>query len=140
MRSSYSSKVESSCSKPALWVPQIFHTGLAVVGIPVSGARDVPAWHDIDLQNWIGGRHVRRGQPELTPHDVAALRDRARLVECDLAVAALTAEAAVARNDQAHARDVLQRHTHLGSYLLRTIGMKLPVSRLAEQSLLFEID
>ena len=47
------------------------------------------------------------GKPELAADDVGALRDGAGLVERDLAVAALAAEAAVARHDQLLRRDVL---------------------------------
>ena len=52
------------------------------------------------LQHRVGGGHVVRRQAEFAADDVAALRDGARLVERDLAVAALAAEAAVARDDQ----------------------------------------
>src|SRR5213594_2407734 len=74
-----------------------------------SAARHVSARHDVDLQARIGGGHVGRRQTELAADDVAALRDRARLVERNLAVAALPAEPAVARHDQVFGRNVLQR-------------------------------
>ena len=58
---------------------------------------DVPTGHYIDLQPWIGSGHVPGGQPKFPPHNVAALGDRSGFVESNLAVAALTAEAAIAR-------------------------------------------
>src|SRR5216110_3540351 len=68
-----------------------------------------PPGDDVDLEPWVGGRHTRHRQPQLAADDVTALRDRARFVERDLAVAALASEAAVARHDQPLRRDVLQR-------------------------------
>src|SRR5882724_9559912 len=89
-----------------------------------SNWRDVPPRHDIDLLTWIGGRHVRRGQPELAPNDIAALRDRTRLVKCDFAVAALTAKATVAGHDQALSWYVLQRLADFGGNVFRPICLK----------------
>src|SRR5204862_545482 len=68
----------------------------------------LPAGHHIDLQHWIGGRHERGREPQLAPDDVAPLRNRARLVEGDLAVTTLAAEATVARHDQAPGRNISQ--------------------------------
>ena len=91
----------------------------------MSTTRDVPTGHHIDLQRWIGGRHIRGRQPQLAPHNVAALGDRARLVERNLAVAALPAEAAVARDDQPIRRNELQRFPDLGGNVLGAVGLMI---------------
>jgi hypothetical protein len=59
----------------------------------------LPASHHIDLELRVGGRHVRGWQSEFTAHDIATLCQSARLVKCDLAIAALSSKAAVARDD-----------------------------------------
>src|SRR3954471_22196293 len=56
--------------------------------------------HDVDLQGWIRRRDICLFQAELAADDIAALRDRARLVERDFAVAALASEPAIARDDE----------------------------------------
>src|SRR5689334_2640829 len=87
-------------------------------GHRLSNTHNIPAGHHVDLQHWIGSRYVRRRQPQLPADNVAALRDGARLVEGDLAVAALTPEPAIARDDQAFRRDVLQRLADFAGHVL----------------------
>src|SRR5580765_5946360 len=94
---------------------------------------------DVVLPKWIGGRHARHRQPQLAADDVTALRDRARFVERDLAVAALASEAAVARHDQPLRRDVLQRLPDLAGDVLRPIRLQRSVTDRADADLLLQI-
>ena len=64
--------------------------------------------HDVGLQRGIRGARFAFRQPQLAANDVRSLRDGDGLEEGDVAVAALAAEAAVARDDQLLRRDVLQ--------------------------------
>src|ERR671924_108145 len=52
---------------------------------------------------------MAHGKSQLAADDIAALSDRSRLIERDLAVASLPAESAVARHNQPLGRNVLQR-------------------------------
>ena len=95
--------------------------------------------HDINLKRRVGRRNVGRLQPELLANDVAALSDGAGLVERDLAVAALTAEAAVARHDQLLGRDVLERGADGVGDLLGAVGLQRAVADGADADLLRQL-
>ena len=60
-------------------------------------------------------------------------------VEGDLAVAALPAEAAVARNDQPLGRDVAQRLADLGGHVFRPVGLQDAMAHGADADLLLQI-
>src|SRR6266849_9842167 len=64
---------------------------------------------DVGLQRRVGGRDAGCRESKFPPHDVGALRDGRRLEERDIAVAALAAEPAVARDDELFRADVLER-------------------------------
>src|SRR5258708_17105262 len=83
-----------------------------------------PVRHHMDLEHRVGCRYVLYRQPELAPHNVASLRDRARLVERDLSVTALPTEAAIAGYDQALRRDILQSLADLAGHVFGPIGLK----------------
>src|SRR5439155_27381306 len=68
--------------------------------------------HDVGLQHRVGRRDVGDVEAELFTNDVAPLRDRRGFVEGDLAIAALTAEAAVAGDDQLLRRNVFERRAN----------------------------
>src|SRR4030095_5351848 len=99
----------------------------------------VSSGNDIDLQPRVGRGHGGRRQTQLTAGVVAPLRDRARLVERDLAVAALPAESAVARNDQPFGRDVLQRISNLARDVLGPIGLQHAMADRTDADLLLQI-
>ena len=95
--------------------------------------------HDVDLQLRVGRGNVGGRQAELGAHDVAPLRDRAGLVERDLAVAPLPSEPAVARHDELLDRDVDQRLPDLAGDLLGAIGLQRAVADGADIDLLLQV-
>src|SRR4051812_1463703 len=91
--------------------------------------------HDVDLQRRIGRGYVGLFQPELRADDVAALRDGTRLVKSDFAVASLSAETAIARDDELLGIDVLERGADGAGNVLGAIRLQRPVAHRADADL-----
>src|SRR5437762_2237023 len=96
-------------------------------------------WHDVGLQRRVGGRDVRDVEAELFANDVAPLRDRRGFVEGDLAIAALTAEAAVAGDDQLLRRDVCERRANRVGDLRGPVGLQRTVTHGADADFLGQL-
>src|SRR5205807_10413155 len=73
--------------------------------------------------------------PSPTEIYTPSLHDALPILECDLAIAALAAEAAVARDDQALGRDVLQRLPDLTGDIFRPIRLKHAMTDSADADL-----
>src|SRR5262249_2015394 len=93
----------------------------------------------VDLELGVRCRHAGFRKTQFTPNDVAALRDGAGFVERDLAIAALAAEAAVARYHQAIGRDELECFPDLAGDVLGTVGLQDAMAYGADGDLLFQI-
>src|SRR5262245_43496482 len=94
-----------------------------ITKLPIRCAR-----HDVGLQQRIGRRYDRGGQAELAADDVGALSDRRGLEKGDVAVAALAAEAAVARENQLLGADVRERAADARRHVLWPIDLQRPVA------------
>ncbi len=86
----------------------------------------------------VGRRDVALLEPELLEHDVARLRDRRGLVEREVPVEALAAEAAVGREDELVGRDVLERAPDAVGDDLREVGLERAVADHADRDLLLQ--
>src|ERR1039458_8548522 len=95
--------------------------------------------HYVDLQYRIGSGHVCGRHTSLAPYDVGSLGDGAGHVEGDLAIAALPAEAAVARYDQAFGRNVSQRFADLARHIFGPVGLQGAMAHDPDADLLLQI-
>src|SRR5262249_24744557 len=99
----------------------------------------VSSLDDVDLERRIRGREIRCRQSELAPDDVAALGDRAGLVERDFPIASLPPETAVARHDEFLGRDERQRAANLGGDVLGPVRLQRAMADGADADLLLQI-
>src|SRR5579872_4072378 len=86
------------------------------------------AGNHIDLKLRVGGWDVGGWESEFTTHDIAALRQGARLVKGDLAIAALTSEAAVVRDNQLFDRNIFQRLADFRRHVFGAVGLQRAVT------------